>query len=73
MGYELLFGSIAALSSLASAGTGIASATQKPDTPKIPQTGLSPGALSSMRRQRAGAQGRMSTNITGSKLGQVGS
>lgn len=66
---------IAAVAAAVSIGTGVYSATQKPDSPDAPKGPTqSPTALAQQRQQRAAAARRSQTILTGgSKLGQVGS
>lgn len=69
MGIEAVVGAIAAAVSI---GTGIASAVNKPDEPKVPKPGQSPAAIAQQRQQRAAASGRTGTILTSQKLGSVG-
>ena len=69
MGVEV---AIAAISAAVALGTGIYSATNKPEAPKEPKPGVSPVALGHQRQLRAAASGREGTIKTSQKLGQVG-
>jgi hypothetical protein len=63
---------ITALAAVSSAGAGIASAVSKPDVPKEPAAVPNRQALMADRARAAAAQGRSSTVVTGTKLGNVG-
>lgn len=66
-----IIGAIGAAAGLASAATGIVSATGQ-KTPEEPKAIPNAAALMADRRRQAAAQGRSSTVLTSQKLGNIG-